>query len=300
MQPKSVRHGTGYKSCYWVRMKIAWLGTGLLGSGFVRNLCKHGHDVRVWNRSPHKAKALEADGAHAFATPAEAIQGVDRIHVILSDDASIDAVLEPIAEQIPASTWIVDHTTTAPTPTAERTARWDARGRTYVHAPVFMGPSNALDGTGMMLVCGEKSRHDKLLPDLQTMTGTVSYVGAEPHRAATFKLIGNLSLIAITGILADVSRLAKASNVSIEDAMAFFQQFNPGSSIPARGAKVAAGQFSPANFEMTMARKDVRLILEETKRAGIDLYVMPGVAAMLDAGIARGDGALDSHAAARL
>jgi 3-hydroxyisobutyrate dehydrogenase len=281
-------------------MKIAWLGTGLLGSGFVRNLCKHGHDVRVWNRSAHKAQALEADGARAFATPAEAIQGVDRIHIILSDDASIDSVLEPIADQIPASTWIVDHTTTAPTPTAERTARWDARGRTYVHAPVFMGPSNALDGTGLMLICGEKSRHDKLLPDLQTMTGTVSYVGAEPHRAATFKLIGNLSLIAITGILADVNRLAKASNVSTADAMAFFQQFNPGSSIPVRATKVATEQFSPASFEMTMARKDVRLILEQAKRAGIDLFVMPGVAALLDAGIARGDGALDSHAAARL
>lgn len=299
MGKASIRGSNG-ESCYLVRMKIAWLGTGLLGSGFVRNLCKHGHEVRVWNRSVHKARALEADGARAFATPAEAVQGVDRIHIILSDDASIDAVLEPIADQIPPSTWIVDHTTTAPTPTAERTARWDARGRTYVHAPVFMGPSNALDGTGMMLVSGEKSRHDKLLPDLQTMTGTVSYVGAEPHRAATFKLIGNLSLIAITGILADVNRLAKASNVSTDDAMAFFQQFNPGSSMPARATKVAAGQFSPANFEMTMARKDVRLILEQAKRAGIDLCVMPGVAALLDAGIARGDGSLDSHAAARL
>ena len=51
---------------------------------------------------------------------------------------------------------------------------------------------------------------------------------------------------------------------------------------------------------MTMARKDVRLILEETKRARIDLFVMPGVAALLDAGIARGDGSLDSSAAARL
>ncbi len=281
-------------------MKIAWLGTGLLGSGFVRNLCKHGHEVRVWNRTPQKARVLEADGALACATPDEAIQGAGRIHIILSDDASIDAVLEPIADRIPVSTWMVDHTTTAPTPTAERTARWDARGRTYVHAPVFMGPSNALDGTGLMLICGEKSRHDKLLPDLQTMTGTVSYVGAETHRAATFKLIGNLSLIAITGILADVNRLAKASNVSTDDAMAFFQQFNPGSSMPARATKVAAGQFSPANFEMTMARKDVRLMLEQAQRAGLDLFVMPGVAALLDAGIALGDGALDSHAAARL
>ncbi len=281
-------------------MKIAWLGTGMMGSGFVRNLRKHGHEVRVWNRSADKAQALESDGAKAFTTPAEAVRDVDRIHLILSDDASVDAVLEPIADQIPVATWMVDHTTTAPTPTAERTARWDARGRTYVHAPVFMGPSNALEGTGLMLICGEKSRHDALLSDLQAMTGTVSYVGTEPHRAATFKLIGNLSLIAITGILADVNRLAKASNVSTDDAMAFFQQFNPGASIPARGTSVSLGQFSPASFEMTMARKDVRLILEQAKRAGVELFVMPGVAALLDAGIARGDGSLDSHAAARL
>ena len=281
-------------------MKIAWLGTGMMGSGFVRNLRKHGHEVNVWNRSAEKARALEAAGVQTFATPAEAVLGVERIHLILSDDASVDAVLEPLADLIPPNVWIVDHTTTAPTPTAERTARWDARGKTYVHAPVFMGPVHALEGGGMMLICGEKSRHDALLPQLQTMTGALHYVGAETHRAATFKLIGNLSLIAITGILADVNRLGKASGISSSDAMAFFQTFNPGVAIPARATKVAAEQFSPASFEMTMARKDVRLMLEQAERGGLDLWVMPGVAAMLDAGIARGDGSLDSSAAARL
>ena len=49
-----------------------------------------------------------------------------------------------------------------------------------------------------------------------------------------------------------------------------------------------------------MARKDVRLMLEEAERGGVELYVMPGVAAMYDAAIARGEGALDSGAAALL
>ena len=104
-------------------MKIAFFGTGLMGSGFVRRLRANGHEVNVWNRSPAKARALEADGAKAFDDPAAALAGAERIHLSLSDDASVDAVLEPIAAKISASVWIVDHTTTAVTPTAERAAR---------------------------------------------------------------------------------------------------------------------------------------------------------------------------------
>ena len=40
-------------------MKIAFFGTGLMGSGFVRRLRASGHDVNVWNRTVEKARALE-------------------------------------------------------------------------------------------------------------------------------------------------------------------------------------------------------------------------------------------------
>ena len=112
---------------------------------------ENGHQVNVWNRDPAKAKALEVDGAHAFADAAEAIEGVERIHLSLSDDASVDSVLEPLAGSIPASTFIIDHTTTAPTPTVERIARWAGRGKVFIHAPVFMAPVNTREGIGMML-----------------------------------------------------------------------------------------------------------------------------------------------------
>jgi 3-hydroxyisobutyrate dehydrogenase len=281
-------------------MKIAFLGTGLMGSGFVRRLRANGHDVNVWNRSPDKAKALEANGAKAFADAAAAIAGVDRIHLSLADDASVDAVLEPLAGAIPAQTWIVDHTTTAVRATAERVARWDARQRTLVHAPVFMAPANAADGTGMMLVSGTQARHDALLPDLQKMTGTVLYLGAQPERAAAFKLFGNLTIIGMTGVLGDVNRLAHAVGISTADAFSLFKHFNPGQMLPARATRIENARTAPVSFEMTMARKDVRLMLEEAQRGGVELYVMPGVAAMYDAAIARGEGALDSGAAALL
>jgi 3-hydroxyisobutyrate dehydrogenase len=280
-------------------MKIAYFGTGLLGAGFVRRLLENGHQVNVWNRSSEKARALEADGATVCATPADAVRGVEQLHLTLADDASVDAVLEPIAETIDAATWIVDHTTTAPTPTAERVARWNARGKRFVHAPVFMGPANTREGTGFMLISGDSARIDALAPLLATMTGKLVRLGDAPERAAAFKLFGNLAIISMIATLGDVNRLAHATGISTADAMALFDTFNPGASLPMRAAKIASGDLTPS-FELTMARKDVRLMIEEAARHGVDLAVMPAVAALMDGAIAAGDGANDSTAMAKL
>ena len=281
-------------------MKIAFFGTGLMGSGFVRRLLANGHAVNVWNRSPAKAQALVALGAVAFDDPGAALAGAERIHLSLADDASVDAVLEPLAGAIPAATWIVDHTTTAVRPTAERAARWAARGRRFVHAPVFMAPSNAADGSGLMLVSGAQADHDALLPALQGMTGKVVYMGAAPERAAAFKLFGNLTLIGMLGVLGDLNRLAHAVGIPTAEAFSLFQHFNPGATLPARAARIENALTNVPSFEMSMARKDVRLMIEEAQRGGVELFVMPGVAAMFDAAIERGEGALDSAAAARM
>jgi 3-hydroxyisobutyrate dehydrogenase len=280
-------------------MKIAYFGTGLLGAGFVRHLLANGHQVNVWNRSADKAHALAAYGATVCATPAEAVRGVEQLHLTLADDASVDAVLEPLADAIDAATWIVDHTTTAPTPTAERVARWTARGKCFVHAPVFMGPANSLAGTGIMLISGDPARIDALEPLLATMTGKLVRLGDAPERAAAFKLFGNLMIITMVAGLADVNRLAHATGVSTKDAMALFDTFNPGGALPVRAGKIGSADFT-ASFELTMARKDVRLMIEEAGRHGVELAVLPAVAALMDGAIAAGDGADDTSAMAKL
>jgi 3-hydroxyisobutyrate dehydrogenase len=280
-------------------MKIAFLGTGLMGTGFVRRMLSQGHQVTVWNRSADKAQVLEAYGARACASAAEAVSGVDRVHLMVADDAVVDAILEPIVEAIPTAAWIVDHTTTATTPTAERATRWAARGRRFVHAPVFMGPANCVDGTGVMLLSGDKALCDAVTPLLEPMTGTLIWLGPQPERAASFKLFGNLTLIGLAGVLGDVCRLADAVGIPPTEAMGLFASFNPGAMLPARAAKIASGPFDQVSFEVAMARKDVRLMVEEAARHGVDLALMPAVAALQDAAIARGEGALDSSAAFR-
>jgi 3-hydroxyisobutyrate dehydrogenase len=267
---------------------IAFFGMGLLGSNFVRALRRRGEDVHVWNRSPAKAKALEAEGARAFDDPAEAARGAARIHLTLSDDAAVDEVLERARPGFAEDAVIVDHTTTAPTGTRARAARWEERGVAFQHAPVFMGPQNALEGTGLMLASGPTDRVEQLRPALAPMTGKLIYLGPEPDRAAKFKLFGNLFLMFMTAGVAEVLTLAKALDVKPEEAAALFDAFNPATTLGMRVKRMVGGEFATPSWELAMARKDARLMLEEGDRAGVPLAMLPAIAATMDRFLERG------------
>jgi 3-hydroxyisobutyrate dehydrogenase len=270
---------------------ICVLGTGLLGSSFARALLRKGESVHVWNRSPAKARALEADGARAFDNPAEAIRGADRIHTVLSDDAAVEAVLAAAA--VPQGALVIDHSTTSTAGARDRIARWAAGGVTYVHAPVFMGPQNALDGTGMILLSGDRTVVERVRPLLEPMTGKVVDFGPRPDAAAAFKLLGNLFLMAFTAGCADVLGLAKAMDVPPEEAAALFDHFNPAASVGARFRRMIDAEFAAPSWELSMARKDARLVQAEVDRAGVALALIPSIAARMDAVIADGYGSAD-------
>ncbi|MGH7593700.1 MAG: NAD(P)-dependent oxidoreductase [Gemmatimonadales bacterium] len=267
---------------------IAFLGTGLLGSNFVRAFRRRGESVHVWNRTPDKARALALVGATVFASAADAVIGAARVHLAVSDDAAVDEVLRQIDAALPAGSVIVDHTTTAPAPTAERVRHWIGRGFVFQHAPVFMGPQNALDATGSMLASGDRATFDLVAPALQQMTGKLVYLGADPARAASIKLLGNLFLLAMTAGLADVFTLAKALRVPAADAAQMFDWFNPGAVAPARAARMRDGIFSDPSWTLAMARKDARLMIESAGANGANLALIPAVADEMDRWIAAG------------
>jgi 3-hydroxyisobutyrate dehydrogenase len=267
---------------------IAFLGTGLLGGNFVRALRRRGQPVQVWNRTPEKARALEADGAVPCADPAAAARGAARLHLTLTDDAAVDEVLEAARPGLAPGVVLVDHSTTSPAGTAARAARWAARGVAFQHAPVFMGPVNALEGTGLMLASGDRLRFDALAPALEPMTGALRWVGPLEERAAGLKLIGNLFLIAMTTGLIDALALGKGLGIPPADAGALFDLFNPGAMAPARMRRILAGDFDHPSWELSMARKDARLMLESAQAGGVALTLIPAVAAVMDRFLAEG------------
>jgi 3-hydroxyisobutyrate dehydrogenase len=268
----------------------AFLGMGLLGSNFVRAMLKKGDEVQVWNRTTSKATALEAYGAKAFDDVKDAVSGADRIHLTLKDDASVEEVLAMAAPALKPGATIIDHTTTSAAGAVQRTGKWKEQGYTYQHAPVFMGPQNALESTGFMLVSGDQAVISRLEPELSQMTGKVLNFGDRPGKAAAMKLLGNLFLLAVTAGLSDALALAKALEISPDDLQTLFASWNPGAMVPGRLKKMTAGNFSEPSWELSMARKDAGLMMAGAQAGGTQLDVIPAIAAEMDGWIEKGHG----------
>jgi 3-hydroxyisobutyrate dehydrogenase-like beta-hydroxyacid dehydrogenase len=271
-------------------MSIAFLGTGLLGSGMVQRLLTSGGPVAVWNRTAARAAPLAGAGARVAGSPADAVAGAERNHLCLKDDGVVDEVLAAALPAAPAGAVVIDHSTTSADGAAARGSRLAASGRGFLHAPVFMSPAAARDGKGMMVVAGDESLMRRLEPALSAMTGDLWYVGADLRRAAAFKLIGNSLLIALAAGLADTFALGSSLGVSAADAHAMLSRLKPAGAIEVRGKRMSEGDFT-ATFELAMARKDMALMLDALGDA--PLAALRAIAARSDQLIAAGRGADD-------
>ena len=213
----------------------------------------------------------------------------------LPDDAVVDGIVTAILPKLRAGAVVIDHSTTAPSGTKVRVERINARGTPFVHAPVFMSPQMARDSVGLMMVSGPQAVYESVHEPLARMTGEVWYVGEDGTRAAAYKIFGNSMLFVIAAGVTDVFAMAKNLGMAPADALQVFSKFQPGNLIKARGDKMARGDFE-ATFELTMARKDLRLMIEA---AGAQpMVVLPGIANRMDDAIAQGRGKQDLGAIA--
>lgn len=269
---------------------IAFIGTGLLGSAFVEAAAKRGDQVTVWNRTASKAHALEAFGARVAATPADAARGAERVHLVLPDDAVVEEIVASIRQALAPGAVIVDHSTTLPAATAARSVRLNGEGVAYLHCPVFIGPAVARLGQGIILAAGPRELFEKVRPALERQAERVEYFGERPDLAAVYKLCGNAFIIGVGALVADVFSIASGAGVANSDALKLLEFFDPRSIIAGRGKKMAAHDYTPS-FELSMARKDVRLMIETAGER--PLAMLPGLAARIDTLLGEGHAADD-------
>jgi 3-hydroxyisobutyrate dehydrogenase-like beta-hydroxyacid dehydrogenase len=270
---------------------IAVLGTGLLGSAFAEAAAKRGDTVTAWNRTPQKAMALATFGVKAAATPADAVRGASRVHLVLKDDAVVDEVIKAARPGLSPDAIVLDHSTTLPRLTAARAQRLSADGVKYLHCPVFMGPAAARNAQGSMLVAGPKALFESVEADLARMTSRLEYLGERTDLAAANKLFGNAMIIGVVATIADILTMAKASDVGAADALKLLGLLDLNAMVAGRGMNMAKGNFA-ASFELAMARKDVRLMLETAGE--LPMAALPAVAARMDQLIAAGHGGEDA------
>jgi 3-hydroxyisobutyrate dehydrogenase len=278
------------------RETVAFYGAGLLGAAMVQAMLARGVAVRVWNRTPLKAQALERYGAQAFADAAEAARGAQRIHLCLHDDVAVDTVIEAALPGIVSDSPIIDHTTVLPQGVIDRARRLGEAGYAFLHAPVFMGPPMALEGTGVMMLSGDAALVQRVRPALEAMCTDLRYLGERPEAAAVYKLMGNAMILTVAGGLNDVLRIAEEQGLSREQAYELFDFYDPCGQIKGRGKRMVAGDYI-AFWKVDAARKDALLMQAAAHHER--LPVVDAVEALLRNVADRGLGNLDLGAIAQ-
>jgi 3-hydroxyisobutyrate dehydrogenase len=253
--------------------RIGFLGLGLMGTPMARRLLNAGHDVAVWNRTAGKAEALAADGAEVAATPARAAAGREVVITMLADREALEAVLfgeAGAAGALEPGAVLVDMSTVG------RDAVFDVAGRLpegvdMVDAPVTGSTPRAEAGELTVMAGGTEEAYERARPVLEVL-GTVRRVG-DLGSGAGLKLVLNSTLGAIlvgTGealALADMLGLDRAATL---DAL---ESSYLGAMVKMKRGMLDAREF-PAQFKVSLATKDLRLVEEAAEHGG---RTLPGV-----------------------
>jgi 3-hydroxyisobutyrate dehydrogenase len=134
-----------------------------MGAPMARNLLKAGFQVRVWNRTPDKARVLAAEGANLAETPAEAVREAAFVITMLIDGAAVLAVMEQAVGSVPdGAAWLQ---TSMVGRDAERVAGFaEDHGITFVDCPVIGTRETAKRGRLVVLASGPGDALDPAQP----------------------------------------------------------------------------------------------------------------------------------------
>ncbi|MGH8011877.1 MAG: NAD(P)-dependent oxidoreductase, partial [Candidatus Binataceae bacterium] len=159
-------------------MEIAWIGTGIMGAPMARRLIRADHHVRVYNRSPAKARPLSEDGAVVAGDAVEAARGAQAIFIMVPDTPDVEAVIAKIEVDLKPGQLVIDMSTVAPAGERAIAERLRTRGVDYLDAPVSGGESGAIEGTLTIMVGGDEAAFKRAMPLFQILGRRVTYMGA--------------------------------------------------------------------------------------------------------------------------
>ncbi len=281
-------------------LTVSVLGTGIMGAAMARNLARAGHTVRAWNRSPDKARPLTEDGVTVADSPAEAVRGADVVLTMVYDGPAALDVMRQAADGLrPGLAW-VQSTTAGVEAISDLAAFARERDLVFFDAPVLGTRQPAEAGQLLVLAAGPVDGRDTVTPVFDAVGARTVWTGEDGAEgsATRLKLVANSWVLSVTNAAGEVLALAKALGV---DPQAFFDAIDGGpldmGYLRAKSALILEDRLSPAQFAVSTAAKDARLIVEAGERGGVRLDVATASADRFERATAQGHGDEDMAAA---
>lgn len=263
-------------------MRVAVLGTGIMGAPMARNIAAAGHDVVVWNRTREKA---EATGLPVAGSPQEAVDGAEVVVTVLRD---LDAVREATdGVDFGGAVWMQSSTVGLGI---------EELAGPLVDAPVLGTRKPAEEGTLTVFVSGPSELRGRVRPVAEAVAAKVVDTGDRVGDATRLKLAINAWLVVLTEGAAEVVALADACGVGGERLLATLDGSPMNSPyLQLKGSAIVERRFD-AQFKLETALKDIGLVRELAARSGVDLALVDAAEARFAQAVAAGHGDEDMAA----
>lgn len=260
-------------------MKIAWIGTGVMGESMAGHLLDAGHELYVYNRTVSKTENLVKRGAKLLTEIKDAPLNVDVVFTMVGYPKDVEGVYlgnDGLITTAKEGQVFVDMTTSSPTIAKKISEEFAKVGASALDLPVTGGDIGAKNGTLSIMVGGDKKVYEeKVLPLVKHLGKNITYFG-EAGKGQYAKLANQIAIATTMISVAESFKFAKEVGLDLED---FFKTVSTGSggsfSMTSYGPRILKNDFKPGFFVHHFI-KDMRLALEECEKMNITL---PGLEA---------------------
>lgn len=255
-------------------MKIAWIGTGVMGESMAGHLLDAGHELYVYNRTVSKTENLVKRGAKLLTEIKDAPLNADVVFTMVGYPKDVEGVYlgkDGLITTAKEGQVFVDMTTSSPTIAKKISEEFAKVGASALDLPVTGGDIGAKNGTLSIMVGGDKKVYEeKVLPLVKHLGKNITYFG-EAGKGQYAKLANQIAIATTMISVAESFKFAKEVGLDLED---FFKTVSTGSggsfSMTSYGPRILKNDFKPGFFVHHFI-KDMRLALEECEKMNITL-----------------------------
>ena len=241
-----------------------------MGAGMARSLLHEGFAVRVWNRSPEKARPLADDGAVVASSPGEAVKGADVVLSMLFDvDAVLDVLRQAAAELKPDAVVLQSSTVGAKGMAAVATLAEELHLR-VLDAPVLGTKQPAEQGKLVVLASGDSALRLAVAPVFEAIGSRTVWAGDELGQASALKLACNAWVATITAGTAQSLALATSAGLDPQLVLDAIQGGPTDTPYMHVKGKAMIEKNYDVSFALDGVRKDLDLMSAAASESGVN------------------------------
>ena len=256
-------------------MKIAIIGTGIMGTGVGRTLIDHGHEVFCYNRTRQNADDLVKHGATFCVTPRQAAESATHTIILVWNQAALNAVLEGddgLFACAGKGRVFIDMSTQLPETARREGGEFERRGALFLDAPVHGSKAEANSGGLWIMAGGTQESWQAALPVLSLIGASAHYMG-ETGAGCIAKLCGNHLVSAILASLAESLAMAKKAGIDGYELIKLWGESDFRSPIIEGAGRSMLDHDFAVSFHLRTMVKDTELIRNYSETIGVPVML---------------------------